>query len=84
MATRNKELIRETVETITIRYRRPPRTAYCSSCGKPTSWLTAEEAAEIFGSAAGHIEGAHLTETEPVRLLCAGSIVSDDEQQTEE
>lgn len=83
MTTRSREVIRETIERITIRYRKGSRTAYCSTCGKPTTWLTAEQAEEIFGAVAAPIDGAHLTEAGPVKLLCAESMISPDEDEEE-
>ena len=84
MPTRNKELIRETTERITVRYRKGSRTAYCSSCGKPTTWVTAEQAAEIFGKLETPIDGMHLADAGPQRLLCTGSIVDGDEETNKE
>ena len=40
---RHTEVIRETSERITIRYRKVSRTAYCSSCGKATTWIDAAD-----------------------------------------
>ena len=86
MTTRSREVIRETIERITIRYRKGSRTGYCSSCGKPTTWLTAEQAVEVFGEAAAPVESAHLTEAGPVKLLCAESMIvdHDDEEETKQ
>ena len=83
MTRRNREVIRETIERITVRYRKGSRTAYCSTCGKPTTWLTAEQAEEAFGAAVAPIEGVHLTEEGPVKLLCAESMISQDEDENE-
>ena len=80
MTTRSREVIRETIERITIRYRKGSRTGYCSSCGKPTTWLTAEQAVEVFGEAAAPVGNAHLTEAGPVKLLCAESMIVDDNE----
>ena len=80
MPTRNKELIRESVEKITIRFRKSSRTAYCNFCGRPTTRLTAEQEAEIFGKVETSIDGMHLAESGPERLLCTGSIVPGDEE----
>ena len=84
MTTRSREVIRETIERITIRYRKGGRTGYCNSCGKPTTWLTAEQALEVFGEAAAPVEGAHLTEAGPVKMLCAESMIVDDNDEEEE
>ena len=83
MTTRSREVIRETIERITIRYRKGSRTGYCSSCGKPTTWITAEQALEVFGEATAPVEGVHLTESGPVKLLCAESMISPDEDEEE-
>ena len=83
MTTRSREVIRETIERITIRYRKGSRTGYCSSCGKPTTWLTEEQAEEIFGAVAAPVDGAHLTEAGPVKLLCAESMITPDEDEEE-
>ena len=79
MTTRTIEVIRKTVERITFRYKTESQTAYCSTCGKPTTLLTAEQAEEIFGAVAAPIDGAHPTEAGSVMLLCAGSMISPDD-----
>ena len=77
---KSKEMIVEKLERITVRYRNRGQRAYCSSCGKPTVWLTAEQAREIFDTVSAPIESVHLTDTE-ARLICAESMVPGDEEQ---
>ena len=83
-AKRNREMIVETLERITIRLRRGGQRAYCSSCGRSTTWLTAEQAQEIFGSVSSLLESIHVSEAGPAHLLCADSMVAHDEAIEEE
>ena len=80
---KSKQMIVETLERITIRYRNRGQRAFCSSCGKPTVWLTAEQAREIFDTVSTPIENVHVTDTQS-RLICAESIVPSDEEQSNE
>ena len=77
---KGKEMIVETLERITIRYRNRGQRAYCSSCGKPTVWLSAEQARELFDTVSTPIENVHETDKQS-RLICAESIVVGDEDE---
>ena len=76
-------MIVETLERITIRLRRGSQRAYCSSCGRSTTWLTAEQVREIFGTEPRRLSTIHLTEVGPARLICADSIDTSDTEQSE-
>ena len=79
----SRTIIREKLERIVIRTRGTSQVGYCSSCGRATTWLTSEQAQEIFESVSSPVESIHLTEDGTARLICAESIAGRDEEQNE-
>jgi hypothetical protein len=55
-AKRKDEVIVETLEKITIRVRNRSQRRYCSSCGKPATWLSADEARSAARSAVDQVD----------------------------
>ena len=80
-AKRKAEVIVETLEKITIRFRNRGERRYCSSCGKPTTWLTEDEAREIFDTDTMPIDSVHPTDAGTTRMICAESIVAQEDEQ---
>ena len=82
-AKRKSEVVVETLEKITIRIRNRGERRYCSSCGKPTIWLTEAEAREIFDADSMPIESVHPTDVGTSRMICAESMVAKEDEQSE-